>query len=153
VSEDDDFSKVKSLELLAKFRNEQKSLTVLKVLLTDLSFDPDGPITDACKAIDEWGDRMNTAIAENLDHESINCFVALVTKHKREIEMSRIARQRHATLVPAINWVQAEWGRKATEYSSKRDFARTYSTLVMEVFPEVKKITLRTISEDWLKGM
>ena len=153
MKEEDDFARLKLLESSARSRSDQRSMALLEVLLTDLSFDPDGPIQDACKAIDKWGDRMNTAIAENLDHESINCFVALVTKHKREIEMSRIARQRHATLAPAINWVRAEWGRKATEYSSKRDFARTYSTLVMEVFPDVKKITLRTISEDWLKGM
>ena len=153
MSEDDDFAKLWSLELLAKSRNEKKSRSVLEVLLTDLSFDPNGPITDACEAIDEWGDRMDAVIAKNLDHDSISCFVDLVVKNTRAIEMSRIARERHARLAPAINWVRAEWGRKASEYLNKRDFARTYSTLVIEVFPKVKKVTLRTISEDWLKGM
>ena len=153
MSEDDDFAKLRSSELLAKSRNEKKSRSVLEVLLTDLSFDPDGPITDACKAIDEWGDRMDAVIAKNLDHDSISCFVDLVVKNTRAIEMTRIARERHARLVPAINWVRAEWGRKASEYRSKRDFARTYATLVIEAFPQVKKITLRTISEDWLKDL
>jgi hypothetical protein len=153
MSEDDDFSKLKSLELLAKSRNEQKSRAVLEVLLTDLSFDPSGPLDDACKAIDEWGYRMDAVIAKNLDHNSIPCFIDLVVRNSREIEMSRIARERHARVAPAINWVRAEWGRKASEYRSKRDFARTYATLVLEDFPVVKKITLRTISEDWLKGM
>ncbi len=153
MSEGDDFSKVKSLELLAKFRNEQKSLAVLEVLLTDLSFDPDGPITDACKAIDEWSDRMDAAIAENLDHNSISCFVDLAVQNARAIEMLRIARERHAKIAPAINWVRAEWVRKASEYRNKKDFARTYTTLVVEDFPEVKKVTFRTISEEWLKGL
>ena len=152
MSEDDEFLKMKSLELLAKSRNEQKSLTVLEVLLTDLSFDPDGPITDACKAIDEWGDRMDAVIAEYIDHNSISCFVDLAVQNTRAIEMSRIARERHGRLAPAINWVRAEWGRKASEYRNKKDFARTYTTLVVEVFPEVKKSHSELFQRSSLRG-
>ena len=153
MNDDEEFIRLKQFEFAAKARSKERSQRVLKVLLTDLSFDPNGPITDACKAIDEWGDRMDAVIAKNLDHDSISCFVDLVVKNTRAIEMSQIARERHARVAPAINWVRAEWGRKASEYLNKRDFARTYSTLVIEVFPKVKKVTLRTISEDWLKGM
>ena len=153
MSEDDDFAKLWSLELLAKSRNEKKSRSVLEVLLTDLSFDPDGQSDDACKAIDQWEHEMDAVIAKDLDRDSIGFFVALVVKNSRAIEMSRLSRERHVRRAPAINWVRAEWGRKASEYRSKRDFARTYVMLVIEDFPEVKKITLRTISEEWLKGL
>ena len=153
MSEDDDFAKLRALELLAKARSKERSQRVLKVLLTDLSFDPDGQSDDACKAIDHWEQDMDAVIAKDLDSDSIACFVALVVKNSRAIEMSRLARERHVRLAPAINWVRAEWGRKASEYRSKRDFARTYATLVIEDFPAVKKITLRTISEDWLKDL
>ena len=153
MSEDDDFAQLKSLESSARSRSDQRSNALLEVLLTDLSFDPNGPLDDAIGAIDGWNRRMDTAIAENLDHESINCFVTLVIKHKREIEMARIARDRHAKSVPAINWVQAEWGRKSSEYRSKKEFGQTYEQLVIEAHPEVKKITWRTISEVWLSGL
>lgn len=153
MSEDDDFKNLKLLESIAKSRIEEKSQRVLAVLLTDLSFDADGPLDDACNSIDEWAALMDAAIAENLDHESINSFVALVTKHKREIEMAQIARKRHSTSAQATSWVRAEWIRKITEYSSKKDFARTYVKLVIEEFPAIKKITERTISEEWLKGL
>ena len=153
MSEDDDFNHLKLLESIAKSRIEKKSQKLLAVLLTDLSFDADGPIDDACNSIDEWAALMDSAIAENLDHESINYFVALVTKHKREIEMAQLARKRHFKSTQAASWVRDEWTRKITEYSSKKEFAQTYVKLVIEDFPEIKKITARTISEDWLKGL
>ena len=153
MSEDDDFARLKELESIAKTRNEEKSRRVLVVLLEDLSFDVDGPLDDACRAIDEWGARLDAVIAENITHDSINAFVDLVSKHKRDIEMAKLARERHAKSQPAINWVRNEWLMKASEYRGKKDFARTYSTLVLEDFPEIKKVTARTISEDWLQGL
>jgi hypothetical protein len=153
MSEDDDFKNLKLLESVAKSRIDEKSRRVLDVLLTDLSFDADGSLDDACKSIDEWGALMDAVIAENLDHDSINSFVGLVTKHKREIEMAQIARKRHLKSTQAASWVRGEWTRKNMEYSSKKEFARTYVTLVIEDFPEIKKVTARTISEEWLKGL
>lgn len=153
MSEDDDFARVRALELLAKSHSEKKATRVLQVLLQDLSFDMDGHLDDACKAIDEWGRRMDDVIAENLDHDSITSFVDLVSKHKREIEMAQLARERHAKSQPAIHWVRKEWVTKAPEYRSKKEFGQTYVQLVLESFPEVKKITWRTISEDWLKDL
>jgi len=153
MSEDDDFARVRALELLARSRSEERAAKVLDVLLADLSFDVDGPLDDACKAIDEWGSRMDAAITENLDHESINSFVKLVSKQKREIEMAHLARERHAKFTPAIAWVKEAWIRKATEYSSKKEFAQDYKEFVIEKFPELKKVTVRTISENWLKGL
>ena len=153
MSEDDDFALVKVFESMEKSRNEEKSRRVLDVLLADLSFDVDGPLDDACKAIDEWGDRMDAVIAENLDHSSINSFIALVSKHKREIEMAQLARERHAKSQSAIDWVCKEWATKSSEYRSKKEFGRTYANLVIEKFPEIKKVTVRTISEAWLKDL
>ena len=153
MSENDDFARLGELESIAKTRNEEKSRKVLEVLLTDLSFDVDGPLDEACKAIDEWGIRMDAVIAENLDHDSINSFVALVSKHKREIEMAQLARERHAKSQPVIHWVRKEWATKSSEYRSKKEFGRTYVKLVIEDYPEIKKITSRTISEVWLKGL
>lgn len=153
MNEDDDFARLKELEAIAKSRNDEKSLRVLEILLEDLSFDVDGPIDKACKAIDEWGARLDAVIAENIDHDSINAFVDLVSKHKRDIAMAKLARERHAKSQPAINWIRNEWLMKASEYRSKKEFARTYSTLVLEDFPEIKTVTARTISEDWLQGL
>ena len=153
MSEDDDFKNLKLLESIAKSRIDKKSRRVLAVLLTDLSFDADGPLDDACKSIDEWGVLMDAVISENLDHDSINSFVGLVTKHKREIEMAQLARKRHFKSTQAANWVRGEWTRKITEYSSKKEFAQTYVKLVIEDFPEIKKVTARKISEEWLKGL
>ena len=153
MSENDDFARLGELESIAKTRNEEKSRKVLEVLLTDLSFDVDGPLDEACKAIDEWGIRMDAVIAENLDQDSINSFVALVTKHKREVAMAQLARERHAKSQPAIYWVRKEWVAKSSEYRSKKEFGQTYVQLVLEEFPEVKKITWRTISEEWLKDL
>ncbi len=153
MSEDDDFALVKVFESMEKSRNEEKSRRVLDVLLADLSFDVDGPLDDACKAIDEWGDRMDAVIAENLDHSSINSFIALVSKHKREIEMAQLARERHAKSQSAIDWVCKEWATKSSEYRSKKEFGRTYANLVIEKFPKIKKVTVRTISEAWLKDL
>ena len=153
MSEDDDFALVIVFESMEKSRNEEKSRRVLDVLLADLSFEVDGPLDDACKAIDEWGDRMDAVIAENLDHSSINSFIALVSKHKREIEMAQLARERHAKSQPAIYWVRKEWVTKSSEYRSKKEFGRTYANLVIEKFPKIKKVTVRTISEAWLKDL
>ena len=153
MSENDDFARLGELESIAKTRNEKKSRKVLEVLLVDLSFDVDGPLDEACSAIDKWGVRMDAVIAENLDHDSINSFVALVSKHKREVAMAQLARERHAKSQPAIYWVRKEWVTKSSEYRSKREFGQTYVQLVLEDFPEVKKITWRTISEDWLKDL
>ena len=153
MSEDDDFSRLRELESIAKSRNEQKALRVLDVLLVDLSFDADGPLDEACMAIDEWSVRMDAVIAENIDHDSIGSFVAIVSKHKREIEMAQLARERHAKSQPVIHWVRKEWATKSSEYQSKKEFARTYANLVIEDYPEIKKITPRTISEEWLKGL
>ena len=153
MSEKDDFARLRVLESIAKTRNEEKSQKVLEVLLTDLSFDVDGPLNEACKAIDEWGIRMDAVIAENLDHDSINSFVALVSKHKREVEMAQLARERHGKSQSAIDWVRKEWVTKSSEYRSKKEFGRTYVKLVIEEYPEIKKITSRTISEEWLKGL
>jgi hypothetical protein len=153
MSEKDDFARLRELESIAKTRNEEKSRKVLEVLLTDLSFDVDGPLDEACKTIDEWGIRMDAVITENLDHDSINSFVALVSKHKREVAMAQLARERHAKSQSAINWVRKEWVTKSSEYRSKKEFGQTYVQLVLEEFPEVKKITWRTISEDWLKDL
>jgi hypothetical protein len=96
---------------------------------------------------------MDAVIAENLDHDSITSFVALVSKHRREIEMAQLARERHGKSQSAIDWVRKEWVTKSSEYRSKREFGQTYVQLVLEDFPEVKKITWRTISEDWLKDL
>ena len=153
MSEDDDFALVKVFESMEKSRNEEKSRRVLDVLLADLSFDVDGPLDDACKAIDEWGDRMDAVIAENLDHSSINSFIVLVSKHRREIEMAQLARERHAKSQSAIDWVCKEWATKSSEYRSKKEFGRTYANLVIEKFPKIKKVTVRTISEAWLKDL
>jgi hypothetical protein len=153
MSEEDDFKNLKLLESIAKSQIEEKSQRVLDVLLTDLSFDADGPLDGACKSIDGWCVLMDAVIAENLNHDSINFFVELVTKHKREIEMAQLARKRHFKSTQAASWVRGEWTRKITEYSSKKEFARTYVKLVIEDFPEIQKITARTISEDWLKGL
>ena len=153
MSEDDDFSELKRLELLAKSRNENKSRRVLEILLTDLSFDVDGPLDEACKAIDKWCIQMDAVIAENLDHDSINSFVSFASKHNREIEMVRLVRERHAKSQLAIQWVRNEWATKSSEYQSKKEFGQTYVKLILEDFPEVKKITWRTISEDWIKDL
>ena len=153
MSEDDDFSRLRELESIAKSRNEEKALRVLDVLLVDLSFDADGPLDEACMAIDEWSVRMDAVIAENIDHDSIGSFVAIVSKHKREIEMAQLARERHAKSQSAIHWVRNEWATKTSEYQSKKEFARTYANLVIEDYPEIKKITPRTIYEEWLKGL
>lgn len=153
MSEDDDFSRLRELESVVKTRNEEKSRRVLDVLLIDLSFDEDGPLDEACTAIDEWGIRMDAVIAENLDHDSIDSFVALASKHKREIEMAHLARERHAKSQPAITWVRKEWVTKSSEYRGKKEFGQTYVQLVLEEFPEIKKITWRTISENWLNGL
>ena len=153
MSEDDDFARLRELESIIKTRNEKKSRKVIEVLLVDLSFDVDGPLDEACSEIDKWGVRMDTVIAENLDHDSINSFVALVSKHNREIEMAQLARERHAKSQSAIHWVRIEWATKSSEYQSKKEFARTYANLVIEDYPEIKKITPRTIYEEWLKGL
>jgi hypothetical protein len=153
VSEDDNFALVKVFESMEKSSNEEKSRRVLDVLLVDLSFDVGGPLDDACKAIDEWGDRMDAVIAENLDHSSINSFITLVSKHRLEIEMAQLARERHAKSQSAIDWVCKEWVAKSSEYRSKKEFGRTYANLVIEKFPEIKKVTVRTISEAWLKDL
>ena len=153
MSENDDFARLRELESIAKTRNEEKSRKVLEVLLTDLSFDVDGPLDEACKVIDEWGIRMDAVIAENLDHDSINSFVALVSKHRREIEMAQLARERHAKSQSALDWVCKEWTTRSSEYRSKKEFGRTYANLVIEKFPEIKKVTVRTISEAWLKDL
>ena len=153
MSEDDDFARLRELESIIKTRNEKKSRKVIEVLLVDLSFDVDGPLDEACSEIDKWGVRMDTVIAENLDHDSINSFVALVSKHKREIEMAQLARERHAKSQSAIDWVCKEWATKSSEYRSKKEFGRTYANLVIEKFPKIKKVTVRTISEAWLKDL
>jgi hypothetical protein len=153
MSDNDDFARLGKLESIAKTRNEEKSQKVLEALLTDLSFDADGPLDAACKAIDEWSIQMDAVIAENLDHDSINSFVVLVSKHKREVAMAQLARERHAKSQLAIYWVRKEWVTKSSEYRSKKEFGRTYVKLVIEDFPEIKKITVRTISEDWLQGL
>ena len=153
MSENDDFARLGELESIAKKRNEEKSRKVLEVLLVDLSFDVDGPLDEACKVIDEWGIRMDAVIAENLDHDSINSFVALVSKHRREVEMAQLARERHGKSQSAIDWVRNEWVTKSSEYRSKKEFGRTYAKLVIEDFPKIKKVTVRTISEVWLKDL
>ena len=153
MSEDDDFFRLRELESIAKSRNEEKALRVLDVLLVDLSFDADGPLDEACMAIDEWGVRMDAVIAENIDHNSIGSFVAVVFKHKREIEMAQLARERHSKSQSAIDWVRKEWVTKSSEYRSKKEFGRTYAKLLIEVFPAIKKVTVRTISEAWLKDL
>jgi hypothetical protein len=153
MSEDDDFSQLKVLELQAKLRSEEKANKVLEILLTDLSFDTGASIDDACNAIDAWSVLMDNVIEENLNHETINSFIALISKHKRAIEMAQLNRDRHSQSIPAINWVRAEWGRKSTEYQSKKEFGQTYAALVLEEFPEIKKIKWRTISEEWLYGL
>lgn len=151
--EDDDFARLREFESIAKTRNDEKARRVLDILLTDLSFDVDGPLDEACSAIDSWGVRMDAVIAKNLDHDSINSFVALVSKHKREIEMARLVRERHAKSQSAIDWVCKEWTTRSSEYRSKKKFGRTYAKLVIEKFPEIKKVTVRTISEAWLKDL
>jgi len=153
MSDADDFRKLKTLELQAKSRNEEKSRKVLEILLTDLSFDPEVSTDLASDAIDAWSLRMDTVIKENLNHESIDSFVALASKHKRAIEMAYLNRERHSKALPAINWVQGEWRKKSSEYQTKKEFGQTYVQLVIEEFPDVKKITWRTISEEWLKGL
>jgi hypothetical protein len=153
MSEDDDFARLRELESIAKTRNDEKARRVLDVLLTDLSFDADGPLYEACSAIDKWGVRMDAVITENLDYDSIGSFVAIVSKHKREIEMAQLARERHAKSQSAIDWVRKEWVTKSLEYRSKKEFGRTYAKLVIEDFPEIKKVTVRTISEEWLQGL
>jgi len=153
MSEEDDFARLRELELIAKTRNDEKARRVLEILLTDLSFDADGPLDDACVAIDEWSVRMDAVIAENINHDSIGSFVSLVSKHKREIEMAHLARERHAKSQPAIFWVRKEWVNKASEYRSKKEFGRTYAKLVIEDYPEIKKVTARTITEEWLQGL
>ena len=153
MSENDDFARLGELESIAKTRNEEKSRKVLEVLLVDLSFDVDGPLDEACKVIDEWGIRMDAVIAENLDHDSITSFVALVSKHRREIEMAQLARERHGKSQSAIDWVRKEWVTKSSEYRSKKEFGRTYAELLIEKFPKMKKVKVRTISEAWLKGL
>lgn len=153
MSENDDFALLGELESIAKTRNEEKSRKVLEVLLVDLSFDVDGPLDEACKVIDEWGIRMDAVIAENLDHDSITSFVALVSKHRREIEMAQLARERHGKSQSAIDWVRKEWVTKSSEYRSKKEFGRTYAELLIEKFPKMKKVKVRTISEAWLKDL
>ena len=153
MNENDDFARLGELELIAKNHNEEKSRKVLEVLLTDLSFDVDGPLDETCKAIDEWGIRMDAVIAENLDHDSITSFVALVSKHRRELEMAQLARERHGKSQSAIDWVRKEWVTKSSEYRSKKEFGRTYAKLLIEKFPKMKKVTVRTISEAWLKDL
>ena len=153
MSENDDFARLGELESIAKKRNEEKSRKVLEVLLFDLSFDVDGPLDEACKAIDEWGIRMDAVIAENLDHESITSFVALVSKHRRELEMAQLARERHGKSQSAIDWVRKEWVTKSSEYRSKKEFGRTYAELLIEKFPKMKKVKVRTISEAWFKDL
>jgi hypothetical protein len=153
MSEDDDFAQLRELESITKTRNEGKSRKVLEVLLVDLSFDVDGPLDEACKAIDEWGIRMDAVIAENLDHESITSFVGLVSKHRRELEMAQLARERHGKSQSAIDWVRKEWVTKSSEYRSKKEFGRTYAKLLIEKFPKMEKVTVRTISEAWLKDL
>jgi hypothetical protein len=69
MSDADDFRKLKTLELQAKSRNEEKSRKVLEILLTDLSFDPEVSTDLASDAIDAWSLRMDTVIKENLNHE------------------------------------------------------------------------------------
>ena len=153
MNEDDDFARLREFESIAKTRNDEKARRVLDILLTDLSFDVDGPLDEACSAIDKWGVRMDAVIAENLDHDSINSFVALVSKHKREVAMAQLARERHAKSQPAIHWVRKEWVTKSSEYRSKKEFGRTYAKLVIEDFPEIKKVTVRTITEEWLQDL
>ena len=153
MSEDDDFARLLELESIAKTRNDEKARRVLDVLLTDLSFDIDGPLDEACSAIDKWGIQMDAVIAENLDHDSINSFVALASKHKREVAMAQLARERHAKSQSAIDWLRKEWVTKSSEYRSKKEFGRTYAKLVIEDFPEIKKVTIRTITEEWLQGL
>jgi len=153
MSEDDDYARLRELESIVKARKDEKARRVLDVLLTDLSFDADGPLDEACSAIDKWDVRMDAVITENLDHDSIDSFVAMVSKHKREIEMAQLARERHAKSQPVIHWVRKEWATKSSEYRSKKEFGRTYVHLVIEDFPEIKKVTVRTISEVWLKGL
>ena len=153
MSEDDDFARLLELESIAKTRNDEKARRVLDVLLTDLSFDIDGPLDEACSAIDKWGVRMDAVIAENLDHDSINSFVALASKHKREVAMAQLARERHAKSQSAIDWVRKEWVTKSSEYRNKKEFGRTYAKLVPEDFPEIKKVTVRTVTEEWLQGL
>jgi len=151
--EDKDFARLRELESIVKTRNEEKARRVLDVLLADLSFDIDGPLDEPCSAIDSWGVRMDAVIAENLDHDSINSFVALVSKHKREVEMAQLARERHGKSQSAIDWVRKEWVAKSSEYRSKKEFGRTYAKLLIEDFPTIKKVTVRTISEAWLKDL
>lgn len=153
MSEGDDFARLRELESIAKTLNDEKARRVLEVLLTDLSFDADGSLDEACSAIDKWGVRMDAVITENLDQDSIGSFVAIVSKHKREIEMAQLARERHAKSQSAIDWVRKEWITKSLEYRSKKEFGRTYAKLVIEAFPEIKKVTVRTISEEWLQGL
>lgn len=153
MSEDKDFARVKLLQEFSQSRSEEKAKKVLELLLTDLSFDLGSSIESACAAIDEWEVRMDIAISQNLDHSSIDSFVTLAAKHKRDIEMATLARRRHAKSASAIDWVRSEWGRKSSEYQSKKEFAQTYEKLVIEEFPTVKKVTWRTISEEWLKGV
>ena len=153
MNEDDDFARLREFESIAKTRNDEKARRVLDILLTDLSFDVDGPLDEACSAIDKWGVRMDAVIAENLDHDSINSFVALVSKHKREVAMAQLARERHAKSQPAIHWVRKEWVTKSSEYRSKKELGRTYAKLVIEDFPEIKKVTVRTITEEWLQDL
>jgi len=153
MSEDDDFAMLKKFELLAKSRGENKAAKVLEVLLTDLSFDASGPLEDACQAIEEWGVLMDAVIRENIDHSSILSFVEVASKNRRAIEMAELARERHAKWIPAIWWVRAEWLAKASEYSGKQEFAKTYVALVLEEFPEIREIKWRTIAETWLKGL
>ena len=67
--------------------------------------------------------------------------------------MAKLARERHAKSQPAIHWVRKEWFAKSSEYRSKKEFGRTYVKLVIEDFPEIKKVTVRTITEEWLHDL
>ena len=53
MNDDEEFIRLKQFEFAAYTRSKERSQRVLKVLLTDLSFDPDGQSDDACKAIDQ----------------------------------------------------------------------------------------------------
>jgi hypothetical protein len=67
--------------------------------------------------------------------------------------MAQLARERHAKSQPAIHWVRKEWVTKLSEYRSKKEFGRTYAKLVIEEFPEIKKVKVRTITEEWLQDL
>lgn len=153
MTDEAEFKEVQRLEVLARHRQQARAQAVFDQFIFDLSFDPDGDIDEASKAIDAWGQRMDKAIFSNLDSETIAAFAKLLIDNREKVQMSALARERHAEGNVARDWVQQQWRNQTGEYDSKVDFAKTYVMLLGEKFPRLKKIASRTISEKWLSGL